>query len=163
MQENFRIIYITKGNNLKKSFLILLILFTSFIGCNKITTNDNLTWEENLEKALQQAKQQNKAVLVNFTGSDWCIWCKRLNDEVFSKSEFEDFAKGNLILVKLDFPRDIEQSAETKMYNNNLAQRYGVQGFPTILLFNSSGELVLTTGYQPGGPVNYINHLKSYL
>lgn len=163
MQENFRIIYITKGNNLKKSFLILLILFTSFIGCNKITTNDNLTWEENLEKALQQAKQQNKAVLVNFTGSDWCIWCKRLSDEVFSKSEFEDFAKENLILVKLDFPRDIEQSAETKMYNNNLAQRFGIQGFPTILLFNSSGQLVLTTGYQPGGPVNYINHLKSYL
>ncbi len=152
-----------KGNILKKSFSLLLILFVSFIGCNKITTNDNLTWEENLETALQKAKQQNKAVLVNFTGSDWCIWCKRLSDEVFSKSEFEDFAKENLILVKLDFPRDIEQSAETKMYNNNLAQRFGIQGFPTILLFNSSGQLVLTTGYQPGGPINYINHLKSYL
>lgn len=148
---------------MKRVFLVLLILLTTLIGCNQKTAKDNLDWEENLETALQKAKQQNKAVLVNFTGSDWCIWCKRLSDEVFSKSEFEDFAKEKLILVKLDFPRDIEQSEETKIYNNNLAQRYGVQGFPTILLFNSSGQLVLTTGYQPGGPINYINHLKSYL
>ena len=102
-------------------------------------------------------------MLVDFTGSDWCIWCKRLSDEVFSKSEFESYADENLILVKLDFPRDIEQSTETKLYNNNLAQRFGVQGFPTILLFNSSGKLVLTTGYQPGGPQSYVNHLKEYL
>ncbi|MCK7526323.1 MAG: thioredoxin family protein [Ignavibacteriales bacterium] len=81
----------------------------------------------------------------------------------FLKVEFEDYADDNLILVRLDFPRSIEQSAETKAYNNQLAQRYGVQGFPTILLFNSQGKMVLQTGYQPGGPANYINHLKSYL
>ena len=134
-----------------------------FIGCKSSTTNDDLNWQENLETALQEAKLQNKAVLVNFTGSDWCIWCKRLTEEVFAKGDFEDYASDNLILVKLDFPRDIEQSTETKMYNNNLAQKFGVQGFPTILLFNSTGKLVLTTGYQPGGPANYVNHLKSYL
>ena len=134
-----------------------------FIGCKSSTTNDDLNWHENLETALQEAKLQNKAVLVNFTGSDWCIWCKRLTEEVFAKGDFEDYASDNLILVKLDFPRDIEQSTETKMYNNNLAQKFGVQGFPTILLFNSSGKLVLTTGYQPGGPASYVNHLKSYL
>ncbi|HEX9252944.1 MAG TPA: thioredoxin family protein, partial [Ignavibacteriaceae bacterium] len=77
--------------------------------------------------------------------------------------EFKDYADENLILVRLDFPKDIEQSAETKMYNSQLAQRYNVQGFPTILLFNSQGRLVLQTGYQQGGPVNYVNHLKSYL
>jgi protein disulfide-isomerase len=134
-----------------------------FIGCKSSTTNDDLNWQENLETALQEAKLQNKAVLVNFTGSDWCIWCKRLTEEVFAKGDFEDYASDNLILVKLDFPRDIEQSTETKMYNNNLAQKFGVQGFPTILLFNSTGKLVLTTGYQPGGPANYVNHLKGYL
>ena len=134
-----------------------------FIGCKSSTTNDDLNWHENLETALHKAKQENKAVLVNFTGSDWCIWCKRLTEEVFAKGDFEDFASDNLILVKLDFPRDIEQSTETKMYNNNLAQKFGVQGFPTILLFNSSGKLVLTTGYQPGGPASYVNHLKGYL
>jgi protein disulfide-isomerase len=148
---------------LKKNFLMLTILVALFIGCAKTGATEDLSWQDNLEKALQQAKKENKAVLVNFTGSDWCIWCKRLTEEVFSKKEFETYAKKNLILVKLDFPRNIEQSTETKMYNNNLAQKFGIQGFPTILLFNSSGKLVLTTGYQPGGPATYVNHLKSYL
>ncbi len=148
---------------MKKNFLAVVLLMMIFAGCKSSTTNDDLNWQENLESALQQAKQENKAVLVNFTGSDWCIWCKRLSDEVFLKSEFENFADKKLILVKLDFPRSIEQATETKIYNNNLAQRFGVQGFPTILLFNSAGKLVLTTGYQPGGAVNYINHIKEYM
>ena len=148
---------------MKKIFLTAVLLTAVVIGCSKGGSNDNLNWEENLETALQKAKAENKAVLVNFTGSDWCQWCIKLSDEVFSKSEFEDYAEDNLILVRLDFPRNIEQSAETKLYNNQLAQRYGVQGFPTILLFNSSGNLVLTTGYQPGGPVSYIEHLKNSL
>lgn len=148
---------------LRRNILGITILVSLLAGCSKIGAADNLKWEDNLEKALQQAKKENKAVLVNFTGSDWCIWCKRLTAEVFSEKEFEKYAKKNLVLVKLDFPQSIEQSTETKMYNNKLAQRFGVQGFPTILLFNRTGKLVLTTGYQPGGSLNYINHLKSYL
>lgn len=148
---------------MKKIFLTAVLLSAILIGCSKGGSNDNLNWEENLETALQKAKTENKAVLVNFTGSDWCQWCIRLSDEVFSKSEFEEYAEDNLVLVRLDFPRSIEQSAETKAYNNQLAQRYGIQGFPTILLFNSQGKMVLQTGYQPGGPVSYVNHLKSYL
>ncbi len=148
---------------MKKIFLTMLLLTAILVGCSKSSANDNLNWEENLETALQKAKTENKAVLVNFTGSDWCVWCQKLSAEVFSQSEFEDYADDNLILVRLDFPRSIEQSAETKAYNNQLAQRYGVQGFPTILLFNSQGKMVLQTGYQPGGPVSYVNHLKSYL
>jgi protein disulfide-isomerase len=148
---------------LKKIFLTAVLLTILVIGCSKGGSNDNLNWEENLETALQKAKAENKAVLVNFTGSDWCQWCIKLSDEVFSKSEFEDYAEDNLILVRLDFPRNIEQSAETKAYNNQLAQRYGVQGFPTILLFNSQGQMVLQTGYLPGGPVTYVEHLKNKL
>lgn len=148
---------------MKKIFLTAVLLSAILIGCSKGGSNDNLNWEDNLETALQKAKAENKAVLVNFTGSDWCQWCIRLSDEVFSKSEFEDYAEDNLILVRLDFPRNIEQSAETKTYNNQLAQRYGVQGFPTILLFNSQGKMVLQTGYLPGGPVTYVEHLKNKL
>lgn len=148
---------------MKKIFLTAVLLSAVVIGCSKGGSNDNLNWEENLETALQKAKAENKAVLVNFTGSDWCQWCIKLSDEVFSKSEFEDYAEDNLILVRLDFPRNIEQSAETKAYNNQLAQRYGVQGFPTVLLFNSQGQMVLQTGYLPGGPVSYVEHLKNKL
>lgn len=148
---------------MRRNILVFAILVALLTGCAKTGAADKLTWQDNLEKALAQAKKENKAVLVNFTGSDWCIWCKRLTEEVFAKKEFEAYAAKNLILVKLDFPRSIEQTTETKLYNNNLAQRYRVQGFPTILLFNSSGKLVLTTGYQQGGPVNYVNHLKANL
>jgi protein disulfide-isomerase len=148
---------------LKKVIISIVLLSAVLIGCSKGSSSDNLNWEENLETALQKAKTENKAVLVNFTGSDWCVWCQKLSAEVFSKSEFEDYAEENLILVKIDFPQSIEQSAETKSYNTQLAQKFGIRGYPTILLFNSQGKMVLQTGYQPGGPVSYVEHLKNSL
>ncbi len=143
-------------------FVLFIFLFTS---CNngQSAPSGNLNWNSNLEKAIQQAKKENKAVLVNFTGSDWCIWCKRLSSEVFQQKEFEEYAKSSLVLVMLDFPRSIEQTQEIKAYNNMLAQKYGIQGFPTILIINSKGELVAKTGYQQGGASNYVKHIKSYL
>lgn len=143
--------------------ITLVLIITTLVGCKKAGTSDNLDWETNLEIALQKAQKENKAVLVNFTGSDWCIWCQRLSNEVFSQSEFEKFAKENLVLVKIDFPKNIELPMETKMYNNQLAQRFGVEGFPTIFLLKPDGNIILQTGYQPGGAINYINHLKSYM
>lgn len=90
---------------MKKITLFMILISALLIGCSKSGTDDNLKWETNLETALDKAKQENKAVLVNFTGSDWCIWCQRLSDEVFSKDDFENFANRNLILVKLIFPK----------------------------------------------------------
>lgn len=145
------------------AFLLLFIfLFTS---CNngQSASADGLNWENNLEQAIEQAKKENKAVLVNFTGSDWCIWCKRLSSEVFQQKEFKEYADKSLVLVMLDFPRNVEQSAETQSYNRILAQKYGIQGFPTILIFNSQGKMIAQTGYQPGGPEKYIQHIQSYL
>jgi protein disulfide-isomerase len=142
-------------------FVLFIFLFTA---CNngQSASNDELNWESNLEQAIEQAKKENKAVLVNFTGSDWCIWCKRLSSEVFQQEAFKNYADDNLVLVMLDFPRNIQQSAETQSYNRNLAQKYGIQGFPTILIFNDQGKLVAQTGYQPGGPEKYVEHIKSY-
>ncbi len=116
-----------------------------------------------MEEAMQVAKNENKAILVNFTGSDWCKWCFKLSDEVFSQAEFEKYAQENLVLVKLDFPRSIQQTNEIKMYNQSLAQKYGIQGFPTILILDSTGKLLAKTGYQQGGAVNYVNHIQSFL
>jgi len=143
-------------------FVLFIFLFTA---CNngQSASKDELNWESNLEQAIEQAKKENKAVLVNFTGSDWCIWCKRLSSEVFQQEAFKNYADDNLVLVMLDFPKNIEQSSETQAYNRSLAQKYGIQGFPTILIFNDQGKLVAQTGYQPGGPEKYIEHIKSYL
>ena len=143
-------------------FVLFIFLFTA---CNngQSATPDGLTWENNLEKAIDQAKKENKAVLVNFTGSDWCIWCKRLSSEVFQQKAFKEYADKSLVLVMLDFPRDKEQTPETQNYNRILAQKYGIQGFPTILIFDSQGKLAGQTGYLPGGPEKYIQNIKSYL
>ena len=150
---------------MKQLSAILLLFIFLFTSCNngQSASADGLNWENNLDKAIEQAKKENKTVLVNFTGSDWCIWCKRLSAEVFQQKEFEAYAKESLVLVMLDFPKDIEQTQETKEYNNKLAQKYGIQGFPTILLIDSQGKLVAQTGYQPGGAAKYVEHIKSYL
>lgn len=145
----------------KPIFAALLIVF-AVSGCGNSSATDSLDWYDRLEDAVEVAKSENKNILINFTGSDWCQWCKKLSAEVFTQKEFENYANDNLVLVKLDFPRSIEQTVETKMYNNSLAQRFGVRGFPTIVLLNRNGELIGITGYQPGGAVNYINHLKKY-
>jgi disulfide reductase len=152
-------------NKLKKVTLVLFTLLFLVVSCsdNKTQTSDNLIWTTDLEKAIETAKAENKAVLVNFTGSDWCVWCFKLSDEVFSQDEFKEYADENLILVKVDFPQNIEQSDQTKAYNQSLAQKFDVQGFPTIIIINSQGKPVAKTGYQPGGPINYINHIKSFL
>jgi protein disulfide-isomerase len=150
---------------LKQISAFLLLFIFLFTSCNngQSASTDGLNWENNLETAIQQAKKENKAVLVNFTGSDWCIWCKRLSSEVFQQKAFKDYANESLVLVMLDFPRNIEQSAETQAYNNNLAQKYGIQGFPTILIIDGEGKLVGQTGYLPGGPEKYVENIKSYL
>ena len=149
---------------LKKLLVVTAIVLFAFVSCeSQSANNNNLSWETDLGVAIKKAKDENKTVLVNFTGSDWCKWCMKLNDEVFSQSEFEKYADANLILVKVDFPRSLPQSNETKMYNNSLAQRYGVEGFPTIILLNKEGKMLVKTGYQPGGAASYVEHLKSYI
>ncbi len=153
------------GEKLKKLTLVLFTLLFLIVACsdNKTKTSDDLNWTNDLEKAIETAKAENKAVLVNFTGSDWCMWCFKLSDEVFSQDEFKEYADENLILVKVDFPQNIPQSDQTKAYNQSLAQKFDVQGFPTIIIINSQGKPVAKTGYQEGGAVNYINHIKSFL
>ena len=144
-------------------FLFTLLFFVLACSDNKTQTSDDLNWTTDLGKAIETAKVENKAVLVNFTGSDWCKWCFKLSGEVFSQDEFKEYAAENLILVKVDFPRSIQQSNQTKAYNQSLAQKFGVHGYPTIIIINSQGKPVAKTGYQAGGPANYISHIKSYL
>ena len=150
-------------NQLKKAAILFLLSFIFIWGCGQKETSDDLNWTTDLGKAIKTAEAEHKAVLVNFTGSDWCRWCFKLSDEVFSKDEFKEWADKNLILVKVDFPEHKEQTNETKMYNRSLAQKFGVEGFPTIIIINDKGKIVAKTGYREGGPIAYINHIKSFL
>ena len=148
---------------MKSIFIPVIITVALALGCTNTPASDSLDWKTNLEDAVQIAKEENKAVLINFTGSDWCKWCFKLNDEVFSQAEFEKYAAENLVLVKIDFPRSVSQTNETKMYNQTLAKKYGIQGFPTILIMDNAGNLLAKTGYQPGGAVNYVSYIQALL
>ncbi|MBC8041453.1 MAG: thioredoxin family protein [Opitutaceae bacterium] len=120
------------------------------------------TWTTQYQAALAQAQETNSRVFLFFTGSDWCGWCVRLDREVLSTSEFKTYAKENLILVKLDFPRGVPQTASLKTQNNQLAQKYQVGGFPTVIILDSKGKQIGRTGYQKGGPGAFIDTLKKF-
>jgi len=113
------------------------------------------------KKAQQEAKAANKILLLNFTGSDWGGWRIKFDKEVLSQPQFKDYARNNLVLVELDFPRRKPQSAEVKKQNLELAQQYEVFGFPTIVVLNSDGQkLWHFDGYFPGGPEAFIAQLE---
>lgn len=124
------------------------------------STTAEINWLNNLDDAMKEAQKTNLPILVNFTGSDWCGWCVKLDNEVFSKEAFQTYSNENLIMVKLDFPKKIKQSQAVKQYNNTQASKYGIRGFPTILLLDEFGKEIDRTGYQPGGPAAYIDHLN---
>jgi thiol-disulfide isomerase/thioredoxin len=119
----------------------------------------NAQWLTDFPAALKKAQAEDKAVLVNFTGSDWCGWCIRLKKEVFDTAEFKAFAAENLVLVEIDFPRAKQQSQALRQANSRLQTQYQVRGYPSIFILDKNGETRLKTGYQAGGPRNYITHL----
>ncbi len=119
-------------------------------------------WTTDYAAALLQAKAEKKKVLLFFTGSDWCGWCMRLEKEILSTADFKAYARGELVLVKLDFPRSTPQSPQVKARNQKLSQQYKIDGYPTIIVLNSTGGAVGTLGYQSGGPGPFIKALKGF-
>jgi hypothetical protein len=121
-------------------------------------------WYTDLDEAKAVAVKENKPLLVDFTGSDWCGYCIKLHAEVFDKPEFEAFAK-NYVLVELDFPNKKPQPAEEKAKNKATQAKFAVSGFPTVLLIDAkSGEAYgRQSGYGPGtGPKAYIEKLSAF-
>jgi thioredoxin-related protein len=120
-----------------------------------------LEWMIDFDAAKQKAAGEGKDLLLNFSGSDWCTWCKRLDEEVFTKDAFAKEASKNFVFVNLDFPNDkSKQSAETQKQNDGLAKEYGVPGFPTVILTDKNGIPYAQTGYVEGGAEKYIEHLN---
>jgi thioredoxin-related protein len=110
-------------------------------------------WLTSLPEAKALAKKENKLILMDFTGSDWCGWCKKLDAETFSKPEFADYAGKNLVLVEVDFPAKKQQSDEVKKANKALQEKYDVNGYPTLILLKPDGTMLWKQpGYLAGGP-----------
>lgn len=109
-------------------------------------------WLTDHAAAVARAKAEQKPILADFTGSDWCGWCVKLKQEVFDTDAFRTWAATKVVLLELDFPRRTEQAEDLKRQNENLARRYRITGYPTILLLDAEGNRLGQLGYQPGGP-----------
>jgi len=144
---------------MKKIFITLLLVVGSYA-----VEAQELVWNNNLNKAIEISKKTKKPLLLFFTGSDWCGWCMRLQTEVFKKPEFVAWAKDNVVLVEVDFPRRTALSPELTTQNNELQQFFAVQGYPTVWFVNASRvdgktnfDKLGSTGYLAGGPTAWLN------
>ncbi|MGZ2369734.1 thioredoxin family protein [Ancylomarina sp. YFZ004] len=119
-----------------------------------------------LEKSAQIAKDENKLIFMNFSGSDWCRSCMVLKQSILNTAEFESFANEKLVLLDVDFPRKKKNrlSKEQTKYNEKLAEKYNKDGqFPTIIILDSDLNIVAKTGYKRLSPTQYIAHIKTLI
>ena len=120
-------------------------------------------WLNDLPKAEAQAKAENKIVLIDFTGSDWCGWCIKFKKEVLDTPEFQAYAAKNVVLVELDYPKNREQNDKLKKANAALKKQYQIDGFPTLVVLDKDGkEIGRQVGYAEGGPSAFIAKLESF-
>ena len=97
-------------------------------------------WTTNYELAIKESIEKEKPVYVLFTGSDWCGACIFMEKNIYTKKQWVDYAKENLILLYLDFPRNKKQSERIKMQNEKLAKEFKVDRFPTFFLINGKSK-----------------------
>ncbi|MFG0318295.1 MAG: thioredoxin family protein [Planctomycetota bacterium JB042] len=117
-------------------------------------------WLRDVEAAKARAKEEGKDLLLDFTGSDWCVWCLKLDGEVFQADPFPRRVVETFVPVTLDFPRDANRvTPEEKARNEEWQERLGVRGFPTVVLADADGRPYARTGYREGGPEEYLRHL----
>lgn len=121
-------------------------------------------WLTDYDAALAKAKQEQKLVLLDFTGSDWCPPCKALHKNVFSTKEFLDFAAKNLVLVELDFPKSKPQSAELKKANRELSKKFEIEGYPTVIILDGNAkQLSKDVGYRGEDAKRFIAKVEKLL
>lgn len=139
-----------------------LLIWVAILGFSVVSFGAE-GWLTDFEAAKKLAAEKNVPILADFSGSDWCGWCIKLDNEVFSKDAFKEYAKENVVLFLADFPNRKPQSKEVKEQNDALAKKYGIRGFPTVLLLDAEGNVLEQTGYQAGGAKAYVEHLKELL
>jgi thioredoxin-related protein len=150
---------------MKKLFFTIVLI----LGSLSIQAQE-LKWETNLDKAMEVSNKTKKPMLLFFTGSDWCGWCIRLQKEVLQTPEFAKWAKDNVVLVELDFPRRTPQAAELQKQNQELQQAFQVRGYPTVWFATASKkegkvnfEQLGSTGYVAGGPSAWLDGANQIL
>lgn len=141
-----------------RNWFLLVIAFLTTSGIARAAD-----WQTDYTKALEMAKTENKRVLLDFTGSDWCGPCIQLKKRIFSRPEFNSYSEKNLVLVEIDYPQRKKQSAELVKQNERLAKQYGIEekGYPTIVLLDSAGKVMREfTGYDGESAADFVAWLE---
>jgi thioredoxin-related protein len=139
---------------MKKVFFILFLFLTQLVFSQD--------WKTNFEEAKKIAMNENKKIVLVFSGSDWCAPCIKLENNIWKSDYFVSYSKENLILVKADFPKKKVNAlpAELKASNSILADKYNKEGFfPLVVLLDSSGKVINKKGYENCSPEEYIKQL----
>lgn len=144
-----------------RSFLKVSVLLSLSIAAAFGTASEG--WLTSYAEATKQSKKTGKPILANFTGSDWCHWCIVLHKEVFAKKEFTDWAKKNVILLELDYPSRKKLAASLTKQNDDLARKYEIRGYPTVLFLKADGTKIGRGGYMEGGPKPWIQRAEKML
>ncbi len=152
-----------------KNLLVMLALLLS-VNVYSQEGSGTLEWHTDMITAVDKAIAEKKPLFLFFTGSDWCGWCKRLQAEVFFKPEFEKWAKENVVLLELDFPRRTAQTEELRQQNMNIQRMFEVRGYPTIWFVTPTKNgteigfgKIGSTGYVNGGPQAWIAEAERIL
>ncbi|GIV32950.1 MAG: hypothetical protein KatS3mg031_0485 [Chitinophagales bacterium] len=149
--------------------LLSILCITFYVSLNS-QPSSSLVWHTDVLKAVDIAIKEKKPLFLFFTGSDWCGWCKRLQNEVFTKPQFQSWASKNVVLVELDFPRRTQLDPKLQQQNFEIAQIFGVRGYPTIwFVIPSKTDTQInfaklgSTGYIAGGPEVWIQEANRIL
>lgn len=121
-------------------------------------------WQSDFETAKAEAKKENKVIILNFAGSDWCGPCIKMTRDIFEKDAFINYASSHLVLVRADFPRSKKNQLDAKQIKHNeaLAEKYNPQGkFPLTLLLDVNGKVLKTwDGFKSGTPEEFIQQVE---
>ena len=142
--------------------LLMLLILTSGVAFAAAPAKAP-KWMDDFAAAKTAAKKEGKPILANFTGSDWCPWCMKLESEILEQKAFLDYAGGNLILFIADFPRQKNVPARVQKQNQELQEKYKIEGFPTVLLLDADGHVLGKTGYLRGGAEPFVTSVKELL
>jgi thiol-disulfide isomerase/thioredoxin len=141
---------------MKHAILSLLLLGTLSLQASDL-------WSTNYDESLKKAATENRMVLLEFTGSDWCPPCKKQAEDVFAQPAFEEFASANLVPVKFELLKYSKQPEEQIAANAAIRDKYQVDGYPTLILLDSKGaELARQSGYSGGGVTAFIEWVNKH-
>ena len=143
---------------MKKTIIFLLMLSAS------VTYSQD--WNTNFQLAKNEAINNNKTILLLFSGSDWCAPCIKLEKNIWQSAEFKKYAEDNCVIARADFPKKKQNQllAELQSQNKKLAEKYNPEGvFPLVVLIDKTGKVLGKASYQNVSPSDYITMLNGFV